>query len=114
VRETVEVEIVTFHPGTGKTGDRLYAKIKGKFSIYKELADQHTLPYVVGIHVDFMHTIDNDDIHVCLFHDEGGLFSLYPEVSGAIFFVVDVASYPITYYQNPYAKRPFVISNGIF
>ncbi len=111
---TAIVEVVTFHPGKGKTEDRLHATIKGKFSIYKELAEQHRVPYVVGIHVDFMHTIDDADIQDCLFQDEVGLFSLYPEVSGAIFFVVDVASYPITFYQNPYAKRPFVISNGIF
>src|SRR5271157_4646500 len=108
---TALVEVVTFHPGKGKTKDRLYAKIEGQFSIYKDLAEQHSVPYVVGIHVDFMHTIDDDDIYDCLFHGKDGLFSLYPEVSGAMFFVVDVASYPITYYQNPHAKRPFVISN---
>ncbi|MGA2703913.1 MAG: hypothetical protein ABSH35_22795 [Isosphaeraceae bacterium] len=108
------VEVVTFHRGVGKTTDRLYATIQGKFSTYKDLADRHEIPYVVGIHVDFEHTVDDDEIDDCLFNDQYGLFALYPEVRGAIFCVVDVASYPIRYYRNPDAKRPLTIRDGIF
>ena len=108
------VEVVTFHRGAGETIDRLYATVQGKFSVYKNLAEQHAIPYVVGIHIDFEESVDNCEISECLFHDEYGLFSLYPEVSGAIFFDIMVASYPMTYYQNPHEKRPFSVPNGIF
>ena len=106
-------EVVTFHPGRGSQSDRLYARIQGKFSIYKDLADQQEVPYVVGIHVDFSHEVEEADIRDCLFHEDYGLFALYPEVSGAMFFVIDVNRYPMTYYQNPYAKRSLFIPNGI-
>jgi hypothetical protein len=108
------IEVVTFHCGVGKTSDRLYTTVQGKFSVYKELADRCGLPYIVGIHVDFEHDVDESEISECLLHDEYGLFALYPEVSGAIFFVIMRASYPMTFHENPHAKRPFVIRSGIF
>jgi hypothetical protein len=108
------VEVVTFHRGAAKTADRLYATIQGKFSTYKGLADRNAIPYVVGIHVDFEHTVDESDISECLLHHEYGLFPVYPEVSGAIFFVITGANYPMSYYQNPHAMRPFFIPDGIF
>jgi hypothetical protein len=107
-------EVVTFHRGAGKTVDRLYATIQGKFSVYEQLADQHAIPYIVGIHIDFEESVDEDEISECLVHPEYGLFAGYPEVSGAIFFDLIVASYPIMYYQNPHAKRPFAVPDGVF
>jgi hypothetical protein len=107
-------EVVTFHRGIGPTADRLYTTIQGKFSTYKDLADRHAISYIVGIHVDFEHSVDESEISDCLFHADYGLFSLYPEVSSAIFFVIMRASYLITYYANPHTKRPFVIRSGIF
>ena len=108
------VEVVTFHWGAGPTADRLYATVQGKFSTYKNLADRHAIPYVVGIHIDFMASVDTDDIVDCLYHGEYGLFAQYPGVSGAIFFDIMGACYPMTYYRNPQATRPFIIPNGVF
>ena len=108
------VEVVNFNAGRGSNVDRLYAATQGKFTTYKQLAEDQGVPYIVGIHGDFFADVEPDEMEEVLFHPDYGLFRAYPEVSGVLFFVVSVSSYPITYHPSPNATRPFDIPSGIF
>jgi hypothetical protein len=107
------VEVFTFHPGAQPVSDRLYGKAEEKFLAYRELAARHEIPFVVGIHVDFTHDVDESDIRDCLYNEEYGLLVRFPEASGALFSVIDVNRYPIEYYPSPHARWPIEIPNGI-
>jgi hypothetical protein len=93
------------------SGDRFYDRLWSKFSKYKELATKEGVPYIVAVEIEFGTTVSGDELRDTLFHDEHGLFHLYPEVSGLIYFA-DGSGYYINYVANPQALRPFVVPQG--
>jgi hypothetical protein len=93
------------------SGDRLYDRLREKFSKYKELANREAVPYVVAVQIEFGTSPSGDELHDNLFGKEHGLFSPYPEVSGLIYFA-DGAGYYMNYMANPHALRAFTIPPG--
>jgi hypothetical protein len=108
------LEIVNFNAGRSGNVDRLYAATQGKFATYKQLAEDLAIPYLVGVHGDFFADVEPEEMEDVLYHPNHGLFQAYPAVSGVLFFVVSVSSYPVTYYPNPSAVRSFDIPSGVF
>jgi hypothetical protein len=89
----------------------LYDRLRDKFSIYKALANQECAPYIVAGQVEFGTSPSAEELHDNLFGEGHGLFNLYPDVSGLIYFA-DGAGYYMNYIANPHALRPFTIPQG--
>lgn len=94
--------------------DRLYQIIWGKARVYKALVEKHRVPYVIAVFSEFTAALEIDELHECLFHDETGLFALYPTTSGVLFFEEKSGRYAFTYLQNPHADREIYIQDGVF
>jgi hypothetical protein len=100
---------------TGSRSDRLYAQIWDKASKYKRLVEQEGVAYVIALYGEFTAAVDLEDVRECLFDKEKGLFSLYPEVSGLLFFVlVHSKRYDFTYIRNPDGAREVDLPCGVF
>ncbi len=94
--------------------ERLYQIIWGKARVYKALVEKYRVPYVIAVFSEFTAALDIDELHSCLFHDETGLFVLYPTTSGVLFFEERTGRYAFTYLQNPHAHRELHIQDGVF
>lgn len=93
---------------------RLYACIQNKAQTYCALAGNLKVPYVVALFADFRAGIDLEEVRLCLFEEKTGLFSIYPEVGGVLFFEESFGRYLFHYLDNPNALRVFDIPNGAF
>jgi hypothetical protein len=92
--------------------NRLYSKIKEKTTHYKQLVERHKLSFVVAIFNQPFADIQPNEIQNCLFDKEAGIFNLYPELSGALFFREGVGNlfpshYRFDYFENPQSIRKF-------
>jgi hypothetical protein len=94
--------------------DRLYQIIWGKSRVYKALVEKYRVSYVIAVFSEFTAGVVIDELHSCLFHDETGLFALYPTTSGVLFFEEKSGRYEFTYLQNPHADREIYIKDGTF
>jgi hypothetical protein len=128
------IELVNFHPDAETSADivrqihergiwsnfikpntkRLYEAIREKIIKYRSLATKHTIPYVVSVFGDFAAVVEQDEIDECLFDSDTGLFKLYPEVSGVLYFEESSGVYFFSYKPNPFASFPMSIPNGRF
>jgi hypothetical protein len=93
---------------------RLYMCIHQKAEIYGKLIENTRLPYIIAIFSDFRAILDTEEIQSCLSTNESGIFWLYPNVSGVLFFEENSGQYSFHYFSNTNAIRPFDIPNGIF
>lgn len=91
---------------------RLYSKIKEKIARYKALVKKHKLSFVVTVFNQPFADIQPKEIQNCLFDKDAGIFILYPELSGALFFREGVGNifpshYRFDYFENPYSLQKF-------
>jgi len=98
----------------GSHEDRLYNVIQSKASAYKGLVNRHAVPYVIAIFGAFEAAVEISEVRGCLFHVETGLFGLYPEVSGVLFFQENPGCYEFEYIVSPNALRPAHFPGGRF
>jgi hypothetical protein len=128
------IELVNFHPDTETSADiinqiqekgiwcnfvkpnteRLYNAIWEKASKYKSLARKYKLQYVVSVFGEFTASVDQEELNECLFDEETGLFKLYPEVSGLLYFEESSGVYLFFYKPNPFANVAMNIPSGRF
>lgn len=94
--------------------ERLYSAIWEKISKYISLTIKYEFSYVVSIFGDFTAIVDQEELDQCLFDKETGLFELYPEVSGLLYFEESSGVYFFVYKPNPFAKNLMNISCGRF
>ena len=99
---------------TEKNEKRLYHSIQNKITTYNKIVESFNVPYVVAVFSDFKANLDTSEFRSCLFGDEFGLFLLYPNISGVLFFEECSGQYQFLYIQNTHAKRPFHLPHGIF
>ena len=92
--------------------DRLYHAIWRKADTYKTLVNKYNLPYVIAVFSEFTANVEQDELDECLFGTEAGIFKLYPEVSGILFFEEFSGSYPFTYRSNPHTMRRAALPSG--
>lgn len=93
--------------------DRLYQVIWAKSSKYKRIVQKLKIPYIVSVFGDFQADVEMDEIKICLFGQDG-LFKIYPEVSGLLYFEESSGSYYFKYFSNPDAEKPIAITDGSF
>lgn len=128
------IELVNFHPDIDTSSeisrqikekgiwcnfktpntDRLYQTIWGKSATYKSIVNQFNLSYIVCVFGDFFAIIDQEELNECIFDTKIGIFELYPEVSGLLYFEESSGSYFFTYKPNPNAHRSMYVPSGQF
>jgi hypothetical protein len=95
--------------------DRLYHCIWHKAQVYRILVEKLRVPYVVAVFGEFRAAIDfEEEVCPCLFDDEFGLFEMYPEVSGVLYFEESSGRYSFSYAHNPNALRRVDLPSGVF
>jgi hypothetical protein len=94
--------------------ERLYYAIWDKASKYKDVAAKNKLGYIVSVFGEFDANVEEEELDECLLDKETGLFKLYPEVSGVLFFEESGGSYLFSYNANEYANRTMNIRGGWF
>ena len=94
--------------------ERLYHRIWDKVVEYKSLAKKLFVPYVVAIFGDFRAALDFEEVQSCLFSKDKGLFRIYHEMSGALFFRDSFGRYFFNYTSNPNAIKFIDIPEGVF
>lgn len=138
LREALEpecmVELTNFHPDADTSEDivrqirekglwcnfmrpnteRLYQAIWKKADTYRALAEKHQIAYVIAVFGEFTADVEDAELDECLFDEEHGLFKLYHDVSGVLFFTESAGQYQFTYRVNPSAVRRFVVPGGWF
>ena len=93
---------------------RLYHLIWDKAVQYRSLGRKLEIPYVVAIFGDFLAAIDSQEVRNCLNGKDIGLFGIYPEMSGLLFFWDSSGGYFFNYLMNPNALKLIDVPNGIF
>ncbi|MHC4867358.1 MAG: hypothetical protein ACYTEX_25065 [Planctomycetota bacterium] len=126
------IELVNFHPDAERSDDikrqihkkgiwcnfvgpntkRLYHAIWDKASKYKPIASKYNVPYIVSVFSDAAAFVEQKELDECLFDRETGLFAMYPEVSGLLFFEESSGDYLFIYKPNPHANRTMSIPSG--
>ena len=125
IDKTTEIEIrkhselkdnfTYWRDGNKNNVDRLYHRIEKKAQTYRSQANSLKVPYVVGVFGEWETAVDFDEIRSCLFGEETGLFDMYPEMSGVLYFVEQNALRYLFYYaENPNALQPITMPTGIF
>ena len=91
---------------------RLYQAIQAKAGKYKGLASQKGLPFVVFVYGWFTACVEADEIKDCLY-PAGGLFDLYPALTGVYHFEGVNGCYTFAYYGNANPHFPnFRLDSG--
>jgi hypothetical protein len=94
--------------------DRLYRSIWHKAQVYRALVQELGISYIVAVFGDFRAAVDEEEVHICLFDKEFGLFGIYPEVSGVLYFEEKFGYYLFGYTRNPSAQSRFNLLSGVF
>jgi hypothetical protein len=95
--------------------DRLYHCIRNKAEVYKALLEKLEVPYVISVFGEFKAAIDFDEeLCPCLLDKEFGLFGLYPEVSGVLYFEEKFGGFLFRYIHNPTSLRKIDLPSGLF
>jgi hypothetical protein len=94
--------------------DRLYHCIWHKAQVYKVLLEKLRVPYIIALSPESQAAIDfKEEVCPCLFEEKTGLFEMYSEVSGVLYFEERPrGQYSFYYALNPNALR--VLPIGIF
>lgn len=94
--------------------ERLYHSIQCKASVYKSLIEKLQVPYVVGVFGELEVVIDFEEVCLCLFDEKTGLFGMYPELSGVLYYEENRGQYSFKYASNPDASHKIELPVGIF
>jgi len=100
--------------GNKNNVERLYYRIWDKMQKYQALTEKLGVPYIIAIYPDFKAATDFEEVRACLYHNGTGLFQMYRDVSGVLYFEEDAGQYCFRYEQNPNALRKFDLPSGIF
>lgn len=120
IDKTTEVEIkrqieahriAIYHSDNFK---RLYHCTCHKMQVYQALAQKLRIPYVVAIFGSFEAVVDFEEVELCIFHKDIGLFKVYPEVSGVLYFQESLGQYIFKYSCNPNAFHGMELSSLAF
>lgn len=93
---------------------RLYRCIWNKAQVYGALAKRLRVPYVVAVFGEFQAAVDFEEVRFCLFDEKLGLFEVYPELSGVMYFEESRGWYLFSYSPNPNALHEMDLPNGVF
>jgi len=112
IKKQIETKgIALYHPDNF---NRLYYSIWHKAQKYQTLAQNLQIPYVVAIFGWFEAAVDFEEVQSCIFHKDIGLFKIYPEVSGVLYFQESLGRYLFNYARNPNALQVIELPSGAF
>jgi restriction endonuclease len=94
--------------------DRLYHCIRHKAQVYQDLAKELKIPYVIAVFGEFQVALDLEEVRFCLFDKKIGLFKMYPEVSGVLYFNGSFGQYSFNYASNPSPLQLMDLPSGVF
>lgn len=94
--------------------ERLYHSIWAKARKYSSVVQKRQVPYIVAVFGGFRVAVDFEEAELCLFDDETGLFSLYPQLSGVLHFEESSGRYSFNYAGNPDALHKMNLPDGVF
>jgi len=106
--------MVVYWQDQNKNNNRLYHCIWDKMQKYQALIEKLRVPYIIAIFPDFKAAADFEELLPCLHHNESGLFQMYQDVSGVLYFEENAGQYCFRYEQNPNALRKFDLPSGVF
>ena len=92
--------------------ERLYYSIWDKMQKYQALIEKLSVPYIIGIFLDFKVVMDFEEVRACLYDNATGLFQMYRDVSGVLVFEENAGQYLFRYERNPNALR--YLLGGVF
>lgn len=92
--------------------DRLYDRIREKASVCGDLATQAGVACIVAVFGDFFADVEDEEVRECLFDRETGLFALYPQLSGLLYFKAGGGRYIFKYTVNPTGAKSFTVKPG--
>ncbi|MGB6873294.1 MAG: hypothetical protein WBE46_04015 [Dehalococcoidia bacterium] len=93
--------------------ERLYYCIWDKMQEYQVLIEKLNVPYIIAICPDSKAATDFEEVLPCLHHNEFGLFQMYQDTSGILYFEENAGQYLFRYEQNPNALRKFDLPGGV-
>lgn len=105
---------VYWRDGNKNNVERLYYCIWDKMQKYQALTAKLGVPYVIAIFPDLKVYADFEELCACLYDNAAGLFQMYRDVSGVLYFEEDAGQYSFRYEQNPNALRKFDLPSGVF
>jgi hypothetical protein len=117
IRKQIESKKRAFYwrDGNADNIDRLYHVVQHKMQVYRTLAKRLGIPYIVAIYAEIEAAIDfHEELCPCLSDEEFGLFHMYPETSGVLFFEGDSGRYLFSYARNPDALHLIDLPSGVF
>jgi hypothetical protein len=94
--------------------ERLYHVIWRKVTKYRSMVNELQLPYVVAVFGEFEAALDFEEVCRCLLDARTGLFGVYPELSGLLYFEEASGQYSFSYAGNPNALRTIDLPVGVF
>jgi hypothetical protein len=107
----IDVENLTYDLHRGFWGendntDRLYSRLQGKITKYKDLVENRRLAFVVAIFSQNPAFVQLSEFQACLQDENSGLFKAYPMLSGAILFQEGTCRYDIIPYRFDFLRNP--------
>jgi hypothetical protein len=98
-----------------KNVGRLSTRIRDKAERYSALADRLAAAYVIALFAESTAALDYDEeLLPCLFDNESGVFGVYPQLSGVLFFRDTNQGYKFDYINNAGSVTKMNLPSGIF
>ena len=112
IKKQIEAQGIAFyHPDNF---ERLYYCMWHKTELYQALVQNLQIPYVVAIFGWFEAAVDFEEVQFCIFHKDIGLFKIFPQVSGVLYFQESLGRYLFNYARNPNAQQVIELPGGPF
>lgn len=92
--------------------ERLFETLQNECTTNRDFVNNHDLPYVSGLFLDFDASVNPEQLDACLFDKQKGLFAAHPYVSGVLVFIEIILTYRFMYFANPNAMRPYTLPGG--
>jgi hypothetical protein len=111
IKEQLRSEMVAsvWRDANKDNSERLYQAIWYKAGVYHHLVQEKRISYVVAVFGEFRAATDFGEVCLCLTDKESGLFNMYPELSGVLYFEACSRSYSFNYANNPSTLHPIAL-----
>jgi hypothetical protein len=106
--------VLYWRDGNNDNVKRLYNAIKYKSEKYCSMANELRIPFIVALFGEFEATIEIEEVRHCILNNEYGLFAIYPQVCGLMFFEQKMGSYSFSYEPNPISTQVLNLPIGLF
>lgn len=100
--------------GNKNNVNRLYQALWKKAWTYKSLIEKLHISYVVVVFGELEAILEFDEFCSCLIDKMTGIFGMYPELSGGLYFVQNHEQYSFNYISNPNALQIMELPIGVF